>query len=162
MSSEGEQPPSAEKELGLFEGVSQGSTHFDLHFMEQRLVAVHAFKKSSSGYAAGGGLVGALIGEGIEHLRESKWKQKQESMKEMTLDERVASDKKSFWVSYSDVVHADLVKRTLGAKYLQLKINDGKDKWEERFELPTKEAFEKAFSLLPTISGLAGKLELPM
>lgn len=95
------------KEIAVIEGVetadSFSTVHYDLHFMESRLVALHAYRKGTGAGYATGGLVGTLVGEGVERLKASRWKDRASTLSEMTLDERLASEKNNFSIPYSDI-----------------------------------------------------------
>jgi hypothetical protein len=149
----------SEKQLALFENVQivTGliSKNFDIYITDRRIVGIHKYVVGMTGSVIGlAGVAGGLAEMGIKKLREGDWKDKQEQMKEMTLDEKLAIDEKSFSLLYSDVVEMKL-RDPFG---YSLRVKGG----NVNVSIPlVKKQFEQLKELLPTIPALAGKVRVP-
>ncbi len=73
---------------------------FDLYFMENRLVGIHAFKKYSVEGTAP--ILGTLLEAGVG-VQKAIWEADHGKSLDESLDEQLASDKKNFSVNYTDV-----------------------------------------------------------
>jgi hypothetical protein len=144
-----------EKELAVMEKLQSGNKHFDVYFTDSRIVGIHSFKADVTGVGGAFGLAGSLVELGIGKIREGRRKEHEEQMKKMTLDERLAADGKNFALPYSEVQEVKLGKFLAGRN---VKIRGGRV--DMKFIL-TKEQFESLKTVLPTVAGLAGKLEIP-
>jgi hypothetical protein len=145
----------SERELVVMEKLLSGNKHFDVYFTDNRIVGLHSFKAAATGTGAAFGLAGSLVELGVGKIREGRRKEQEEQMKKMTLDERLAADGKNFALPYGEVHEVKLGKFLAGRN---VKIKGGKI--DMKFIL-TKEQFERLKTVLPTVAGLAGKLEIP-
>ena len=139
----------SERQIAVIEKIFDYPNTYNLYWMDKRLVVIN--KKSQS--AVGVGLIPSLIGEGITKINESR---KKEKMKNLTLDEILQKDKKSYAIAYEDIEQIRLYDPQSRWKNRKLEIKS--HKIQKKFMLD-KAQFEQLSDVLPTIDALKGKLE---
>ena len=149
----------SEKQLGIIKDICvsrDSQARYDLYFTDKRIGIVYLGTKGGTYYGTGG-LVGALIAEGVnvtaKKIAENQLKKKEEKMTNLTLDKLLPLNKKSCFYTYDEVEEIKLV----SGKKLNFMILS--EECESEFS-PTKEQFEELSNLLPTIEVLKKKLTL--
>lgn len=140
----------SEQQIGLVENISNYPDTYNLFWMDKRLVVIHTRSQSNVGV----GLIPSLIGEGITKFNESR---KKEKTKDLTLDEILAKDKKSFAVDYTDVEKIELHDPHSRWRNRKLKIKMQLDTVSKDYII-NESQFEKLSTILPKIVELRAKL----
>lgn len=139
----------SEQQIAFIKNIFVYPDKYDLYLMDKRLVVINTRSQTVAGF----GLIPELIGEGITKINESR---KKEKMKNLTLDEMLAKDKKkSFTIPYEDIQNVKVYKPKYGWSNWKLEIKS--IKLQKTFYLK-KEQFEQLSKLLPNISALNGKI----
>ena len=129
-----------------------GRPRYDLYFTESRVVGVRL------GGTGTGILLGGVVGGYVQQkYKESEEKRKKKEAGPETLDELMARHKNSFQAAYASVKSVKLHHRSLGARSLDLVLEDGEKK---SFSGLDKEAFEKLKEALQRIAALQSKVEI--
>lgn len=160
-----------EQQIGLVEKIIEYPETYNLVWTDKRLVILNTKTQRN----VGAGLIPSLIGEGITKFNQSR---KKEKTKDLTLDELLAKDDKSFAVPYETVEQMRLIDPQSRWKNRKLEIRlidsakpklhgnfwsdankiEGKNSVIDRAYNLTKVQFEQLTAILPNIPELSGKL----
>lgn len=142
----------SEQQIVIVKNVIADLSNYDVYLTDRRIVVVHTWNVPTWG--AAGGFVGSLIAEGVEALVSSRKKKKMENL---TLDEILVKDKKSYVIPYESIEQIKLKSRKLEISAEQFsKLSLTYNRWK-KFTL-NKEQFEQLSTILPSIAALKGKL----
>lgn len=132
----------SENQIALIQNVLLGSNIFNIYVTDKRIAFIFLRQLNS-----GGGLVGALITEGVRWAHDSR----KELANVLTLDELLKKNRLSYAFFYKDLKHFRV--------YDNREIEVVSLAFRRTIKLP-KEAYAQLLTTLPTISLLEGKLEL--
>ena len=140
----------SEQQIAVTEKMFDYPNTYNFYWTNKRLIAINVRNQE----VVGAGLIPALIGEALTKFNESR---KKEKTKNLSLDEILAKDKKSFDVSYEVIEQIKLHKGRLeiaSKKFSEMSITY--NRWKKF--LLKKEQFEQLSTILPSIAALKGKL----
>ncbi len=148
----------SERQIALIKNVvivDFSNTTCDLYLTDKRMVLIRTKGSKEWGGLMGGavgGMVGAIIGSVAQKGLESRKKQTKKEASDLTLDELLAVDKKSFGLAYEDIEQIKFYKVMLNRR-----LSVTTKKTLKSFTLTTKQ-YEELSTILSTIPALKGKL----
>jgi hypothetical protein len=141
----------SEQEIALIKGLYEvGFSRIDytLHLTTKRFVLIHVTNLDAQTNEAVGGLVGYAIVKGFQKANESKRKEKEKALEGLTLDELLQKDKKSFAITFDDIVQIKLRKGwTGGEMYVKAKNSLKRFSVEKSQVEPLASAFQQVDKL---------------
>lgn len=148
------QPQYGEQVIGTIEGCATGFpvTIYSLLLTNRRIVAAKVGRFNTNmavGGVASGGLVGGLIGAGLDATVNKGRKKKTEEMAQMTPDAVLAQDKKNFQIDFASVQSVEMnIPGLLMTGTIKI-ITPGK---EHKFQIQTnKETFNPYIALFQQV-----------
>lgn len=131
---------------------------YDIFITDRRLVMINLGGGSSASTAGSvvGGVAGALIGSGIDMLRDSN---KKEKFANLTVDEILALDSKSYAIPHEQITKIKLVKFTRWDRNLYITHAPNSASETKKFKL-SGEQYDRFKTVLPTVGALSEKFEV--
>jgi hypothetical protein len=154
----------SERQIALIRDVvvsRDSKNRFDLFFTDRRIAIICVGGKGERFYGTGG-LIGSLVGEGItvlsKKIANDNLKETEENMKNFSLDELLAMEKRNGFYTYDEIEEIKLYAMKHGFfKFIILS-----EECEGEFS-PNKEQYAELCGLLPSIDALKGKInDIPM
>jgi hypothetical protein len=154
----------SERQIAIIRDVvvtRDSKNRFDLFFTDKRIAIIYVGGKGERVYGPGG-LIGSLVGEGItalsKKIAKDNLKETEENMKNFSLDELLATEKRNCFYTYDEIEEIKLYALNHeGFKFIILS-----EECEGEFS-PNKEQYSQLCNILPSIDALKGKInDLPM
>ncbi len=142
----------SEQPIGAVAGIVDYAETYNMFWMEKRFIMIN----TTSQIFVGGGLIPELVGEALTIINKSR---KEKKAKNLTTDELLEKDSKSFAVNYVDIEKIELHDPHSRWKKRKLKIKMKEDMLPKEYGV-TETQFAMLSALLPSIAELKGKLIL--
>ena len=147
----------SEQEIAIINGLYTNDLRridYTLHLTTKRFVLIHVTNLDAQAVQAqiSGGLIGYAIAKGVQKASESKRKEKENALQDLTLDELLQKDKKSFAMAHENIVSIRLHKGWInGEIFVKLKSS------QAQFFVDKKQ-IEPISTTLSQITSLQGKV----